>query len=63
MQQVENYLFRVDRNLLDQETDTIPRGAGSKEHPIELIDIKPADFEILLDLLKLGCASGVSDHD
>ncbi|KZP17404.1 hypothetical protein FIBSPDRAFT_865074 [Athelia psychrophila] len=52
--QVEDKLFRFDRTLLDQEMDTITRGAGSKEDPIELEHIKAADFEILLDFLKLG---------
>ncbi|KZP17052.1 hypothetical protein FIBSPDRAFT_1047153 [Athelia psychrophila] len=51
---VEDKLFRFDRTLLDKETDTIPRGVGSKEDPIELEHIKAAEFEILLDLLKLG---------
>ncbi|KZP17412.1 hypothetical protein FIBSPDRAFT_934092 [Athelia psychrophila] len=53
---VEDKLFRFDRTLLDQETaDTIARGVGSKEDPIELEHrIKAADFEILLDFLKLG---------
>ncbi|KZP21257.1 hypothetical protein FIBSPDRAFT_860705, partial [Athelia psychrophila] len=52
---VEDKLFRFDRTLLDQETDTIARGVGSKEDPIELGHrIKAADFEILLDFLKLG---------
>ncbi|KZP17417.1 hypothetical protein FIBSPDRAFT_1046922 [Athelia psychrophila] len=52
---VEDKLFRFDRTLLDQETDTIARGVGSKEDPIELEHrIKTADFEILLDFLKLG---------
>ncbi|KZP17054.1 hypothetical protein FIBSPDRAFT_1047155 [Athelia psychrophila] len=52
---VEDILFRFDRTLLDQETDTIPRGVGSKEDPIELDHrIKAADLEILLDFLKLG---------
>ncbi|KZP17048.1 hypothetical protein FIBSPDRAFT_864997 [Athelia psychrophila] len=52
---VEDKLFRFDRELLDQETNTIPRGVGSKEDPIELDHrIKAADLEILLDFLKLG---------
>ncbi|KZP30869.1 hypothetical protein FIBSPDRAFT_1038105 [Athelia psychrophila] len=56
---VEGTLFRFDRRLLDQETDTIPRGVGSKEDPIELEHrIKAADFEILLDFLKLGTRHG-----
>ncbi|KZP17051.1 hypothetical protein FIBSPDRAFT_957566 [Athelia psychrophila] len=33
---VEGTLFRFDRSLLDQEMDTIPRGAGSNEDPIQL---------------------------
>ncbi|KZP17346.1 hypothetical protein FIBSPDRAFT_1046871 [Athelia psychrophila] len=47
---VANQLFRIHRTLLDEETDMIPRG----EDPIELTNIKPGDFEILLDFLNLG---------
>jgi hypothetical protein len=47
---VEDHLFRINRVLLDEETDMIPRG----EDPIELTSIKPEDFEILLDFLNLG---------
>ncbi|KZP17028.1 hypothetical protein FIBSPDRAFT_957544 [Athelia psychrophila] len=47
---VVNQLFRINRTLLDKETDMIPHG----EDPIELTNIKPEDFEILLDYLTLG---------
>ncbi|KZP17060.1 hypothetical protein FIBSPDRAFT_865393 [Athelia psychrophila] len=60
---IENNLFRVDRTFLDRETDKIPRGAGSNEDPIELEHIRPADFEILLDFLKLGCAHCMLYYD
>ncbi|KAF7980704.1 hypothetical protein HWV62_37163 [Athelia sp. TMB] len=51
---VEDSLFRIDRTLLDKETDKIPGGVGSNEDPIELEQIRAEDFEILLDLLSLG---------
>ncbi|KZP17340.1 hypothetical protein FIBSPDRAFT_957171 [Athelia psychrophila] len=47
---VEDHLFRINRTLLDEETDMIPWG----KDPIELTNIKREDFEILLDFLKLG---------
>ncbi|KAF7970209.1 hypothetical protein HWV62_24804 [Athelia sp. TMB] len=51
---VEDSLFRIDRTLLDKETDKIPGGVGSNEDPIKLHHIRAEDFEILLDLLSLG---------
>ncbi|KZP17339.1 hypothetical protein FIBSPDRAFT_1046866 [Athelia psychrophila] len=59
---VEGSLFRVDRTLLDRETNTIPRGAGLNEDPIQLEHIRSSDFEILLDFLKLGQNSSTR-HD
>ncbi|KZP20525.1 hypothetical protein FIBSPDRAFT_1044794 [Athelia psychrophila] len=47
---VEDHLFRINRAILDEETDMFPRG----QDPIELTDIKRGDFEILLDFLNLG---------
>ncbi|KZP17335.1 hypothetical protein FIBSPDRAFT_28719 [Athelia psychrophila] len=47
---VEDHLFRINRAPLDKETNIIPRG----KDPIELINIRPGDFDILLDFLNLG---------
>lgn len=54
--QVKDNLFRINRTLLDKETDRIPGGVGSNEDPIELDHIRVEDFEVLLDLLTLKCA-------